>query len=113
MNDFTLALLTNDEVLAVNQDPLGRQAGRVKQEGTGEVWAKPLYDGTLAVGLFNRGNAAATIRVTWAELKLSGRQPVRDLWQQKNLGDFRDAFETSVAVHGATLLKIGSPLRNR
>jgi alpha-galactosidase len=100
-------------VLDIDQDPLGRQAGRVKQEGTAEVWARPLFDRTMAVGLFNRGNATATIKVTWAELKLSGRQPVRDLWQQKDLGNFRDAFETSVPVHGAVLLKIGSPRRNR
>jgi alpha-galactosidase len=113
MDDFTLALLTNDEVLDIDQDPLGRQAGRVKQEGTAEVWARPLFDRTMAVGLFNRGNATATIKVTWAELKLSGQQPVRDLWQQKDLGNFRDAFETSVPVHGAVLLKIGSPRQNR
>ncbi len=109
MDDFTLALLTNDEVLDINQDSLGRPAGRVNQDGTAEVWARPLFDRTMAVGLFNRGNSTATIKVTWAELKLNGQQPVRDLWQQKDLGSFGDAFETSVPVHGAVLVKIGSP----
>jgi alpha-galactosidase len=67
----------------------------------------------MAVGLFNRGNSTATVKVTWVELKLNGRQPVRDLWQQKDLGIFKDAFETSVPVHGAVLVKIGSPQGKR
>ena len=56
-DDFTLGLLTNDEVLAVNQDPLGKQATRVKDDAStgSEIWARPLADGTMAVGLFNRG----------------------------------------------------------
>jgi alpha-galactosidase len=58
LDEFTLSLLTNDEVLAVNQDPLGKQAARIKNDGDVEVWAKPMEDGSLAVGLFNRGKRA-------------------------------------------------------
>ena len=83
MDDFTLALLTNDEVLAVSQDPLGKQARRIAKDGSREVWARPLVDGTMAVGLFNRGTEPATVKVTWSQLKLAGPQPVRDLWQQR------------------------------
>jgi alpha-galactosidase len=109
MDDFTIALLTNSEVLAISQDPLGKPAGRLKQDGKSEVWARPLSDGTLAVGLFNRGIAEATIRVDWADLKLDGTQGIRDLWEHKDLGSFPGGFAASVPMHGAVLLKIGNP----
>jgi alpha-galactosidase len=101
--------LSNDEVLAVNQDALGRAAHRVSRDGWLEVWARPLADGTMAVGLFNRGIAAATVSAKWAELGLSGRQPVRDLWQQRDLPDASDAFSTMVPRHGAVFVRIGRP----
>ena len=87
----------------MNQDPLGRPAGRVKQEGSREVWARPLYDGTLAVGLFNRGFSAAEVQVNWSDLKLSGKQPVRDLWLHEDLGEFDNGFlrHGPAARHGA------------
>jgi alpha-galactosidase len=110
MDDFTLALLTNSEVLAVNQDPLGKQAApvlRVKDKS--EVWARPLADGTMAVGLFNRGKEATSIKVTWADLKLSGPQAVRDLWMRKDLGSLADGYEATVPPRGVVLLKVGQP----
>ncbi|MGA2032894.1 MAG: NPCBM/NEW2 domain-containing protein [Thermoguttaceae bacterium] len=109
MDDFTVALLTNDEVLDVNQDPLGKPAGQVAQEGIGTVYARPLFDGSKAVGLFNRGRAPATVRASWSKLKIAGQQPVRDLWQRKDLGTFDGFFETTVPPHGVVLLKIGTP----
>jgi alpha-galactosidase len=109
MDDFTLALLTNSEVIDVNQDPLGKQARRVAQVGQTEVWARPLFDGTTAVGLFNRGGSPAAVKVTWDSLKLRGSQPVRDLWQQKNVGGFFEVYEATVPRHGAVLMKIGKP----
>jgi hypothetical protein len=66
LDDFAIALMTNDEVLDVSQDPLGKPAGRISQQGRLEVWARPLADGTHAVGLFNRGGTAQTVAVTWA-----------------------------------------------
>src|SRR5206468_3814965 len=70
LDDFTLNLLTNDEVLEVNQDPLGRQAGRVAQSGSVEIWAKDMEDGSKAVGLFNRGTEQANATVKWSDLNL-------------------------------------------
>jgi alpha-galactosidase len=109
LDDFTLALLTNDEVLDVNQDSLGKQGWRRAQEGRTQVWAKPLWDGALAVGLFNLGAYKRDITAKWPDLGLSGKQPVRDLWQKKDLGPFEDAFRASVPGHGAVMLKIGTP----
>ena len=107
LDEFTIALLTNDEVLDVNQDPLGRPAGRVKRECWIEVWSRPLYDGTLAVGLFNRGVYATEVTVNWSDLKIEGEQPVRDLWQRKDLGEFDDKLSATVPPHGTVLVKIG------
>jgi alpha-galactosidase len=106
LDDFTLNLLTNDEVLDVSQDPLGRQAARIAKSGSLEIWAKDLEDGSKAVGLFNRGEATATITVKWSELGVSGQQNVRDLWRQTNLGKFPDQFKTDVSRHGVVLVKV-------
>src|SRR5205085_1554206 len=109
LDRWTTSLLTTDEVLDVNQDPLGRPAGRRSQQGTLEVWARPLWDGTTAVGLFNRGPERAKVTARWSDLGLRGRQPVRDLWQQKSLGTFDGSFAAPVPAHGAVLVKIGKP----
>ena len=106
MDEFTLGLLTNDEVIDVNQDPLGRQAARVSQNGMLEVWAKDMEDGSKAVGLFNRGAREQSVAVNWSDLGLSGEQTVRDLWRQQDLGKFTGQFETKVGRHGVVLVKI-------
>jgi alpha-galactosidase len=108
LDDFTLNLLTNDEVLAVNQDPLGQEAARITAVNDAEVWAKDLEDGTKAVGLFNRGELPQTVTVNWADIKLTGKQPVRDLWRQKDLGDFDAYYSIEVPRHGAVLVKVGA-----
>jgi alpha-galactosidase len=111
LDDFTRNLLTNDEVIAVNQDPLGYQASRVfiDAEHETEIWSKDLEDGTKAVGLFNRGEMANTLTAKWSDLKLQGKQPIRDLWRQKDIGDSDDHFSIEVPRHGAVLIKIGQP----
>lgn len=108
MDDFTLGLLTNDEVLDVSQDPLGRQAGRVTKDGPLEVWAKDMEDGSKAVGLFNRGDAETNVTAKWSDLGLTGRHAVRDLWRQKDLGSFADAFTAAVPRHGVVLVRISA-----
>ena len=109
MDDFTKNLLSNDEVLAVNQDPLGRQAARVWRGDDTEVWAKDMEDGTKAVGLFNRGEIAEKVTAKWSDLGLTDSLPVRDLWRQKDLGDFGAQYECEVPRHGAVLIRIGRP----
>lgn len=107
MDEFTTSLLTNDEVLDVNQDPLGKQASRVSVSGELEIWAKDLEDGSKAVGLFNRSLDDTTVAANWSDMGISGEKTVRDLWRQKDLGRFVGKFETTVPAHGVVLVKIG------
>jgi alpha-galactosidase len=107
LDHFTLALLTNAEVLEINQDPLGRQARRVTEKDGLEVWARPLSDGTRAVGLFNRTRGAAPVTVAWRDLGLTGPQPVRDLWLRQDVGRLDSGFTATVPRHGAVMLKVG------
>jgi len=109
LDDFTRNLLTNDEVLAVNQDPLGRQAARISHGNDMEVWAKDMEDGAKAVGLFNRGETAEKVTANWSDLGLSGSLPVRDLWRQRDLGDFNGRYECEVPRHGVELILIEPP----
>ncbi len=107
LDDFSRSLLTNDEVLQVNQDPLGRQAQRIAQNGDAEVWAKAMEDGSYAVGLFNRNIVkSGKVTVSWKDLKLNGTCRVRDLWRQKNLGNFGTSYTAEVAAHGVVLIRV-------
>lgn len=106
LDDFTLNLLTNDEVLDVSQDELGRQAARISKQGSSEVWAKDLADGSKAVGLFNLGDDTTDVIVSWADLGISGKHQVRDLWRQLDLGKSADSFQAAVPRHGVVLVKI-------
>ena len=107
IDEFTLSLLTNDEVLDVNQDPLGKQASRIVKDGGIEIWAKDMEDGSKAVGLFNRGDLfEADITVDWDTLGIKGKHVVRDLWRQKDLSSSSRKFTAKVPVHGVVLLKI-------
>ncbi|MEI8290425.1 MAG: putative Ig domain-containing protein [Verrucomicrobiota bacterium] len=108
LDDFTFGLLTNDEVIEVNQDPLGQQASRVAQDAKAqtEVWAKRMEDGSRAVGLFNRSGQPASVTVTWSALQLSDPQTVRDLWRQKNLGVLTNEFSAIIPAHGVELIRV-------
>jgi alpha-galactosidase len=106
LDDFTVSLLSNDEVLAMDQDPLGKQASRIWQNGDLEIWAKDMKDGSKAVGLFNRGEDEATIKLNWSDLGVTGKHHVRDLWRQKDLGKFSGSFSGKVPRHGVVLIKV-------
>lgn len=106
LNDFTLKLLTNDEVIAVNQDALGKQATRILRAGTAEIWAKDLEDGSKAIAFFNRGERSVAMTLEQSVLRLSGKWQVRDLWQHRNLGLLGKTLEQEVAPHGARMLQI-------
>jgi len=102
---WTTSLLTNDEVLAIDQDPLGLGAKRVSQQNGLEVWVKDLKNGSKAIGLFNRSSTEATVTLNWTESGLSGRQALRDLWQHKKLGSFSRSYSSLVPAHGVVLLQ--------
>ncbi len=108
MDADTKAILTNKEVIAVDQDPLGAQARRVSKQGDLEVWARPLKGGGRAVVLLNRGAAPAEVRVDWSMLDypatLSGR--VRDLWAGKDLGPRKGGYAAQVAPHGVVMVTV-------
>lgn len=106
LDPFTLSLLTNDEVIAVDQDALVKAARRVAKAGETEVWAKSLEDGSLAVGLFNLAENEGPVRVPWKALGLTGSRRVRDLWRQRDLGTFTGGFSAKVARHGVVLVKV-------
>jgi alpha-galactosidase len=106
LDDFTKNLLSNDEVIEVDQDPLGHQAARIAKNGDLEIWAKDMEDGSKAVGLFNRGEASAQIQVKWADLGFTGKHAVRDLWRQKDAGKFADSFTAEVPRHGVVLVRV-------
>jgi alpha-galactosidase len=108
MSPFIVSLFSNDEVLSVSQDALGKQGWRATQNGQTEVWMKPLADGALAVAFFNRGDSPADVSVKWADLKLSGPQSLRDLWRQKEIGAQASGYTVNVASHGAELFKVES-----
>ena len=105
---FTLNLLTNDEVLAVDQDALGVSARRVWTVGAVDVYRKPLEDGSAAFGFFNRGDIPHTITAKLDRLGLPGRQIFRDLWRQKDVGAFEKELSVTVQPHDVMLYKVSS-----
>jgi len=106
MTPETVAILTNADVIAVDQDPAGLQGARVAQEGPLEMWMKPLADGSKAVGLFNRTAFGTTMTVTFADLGIAETAAVRDLWARKDLGSFTSSFTSNVNAHGVVLVRI-------
>jgi len=105
LDAFTLNLLENDEVIAIDQDVLGKQATTIAHEGSTRVIAKKLADGSEAIGLFNLGENEGPVTVKWADFGAKGRMSVRDLWRQKDLGKFKDSFTATVPRHGVVLIK--------
>jgi len=101
-------ILTNKEVIAVDQDALGREGERVAKQGDLEVWAKQQQDGSRAVVLLNRGASEQGITVTWQELGYPDHlsAAVRDLWQHKDLGKFTGKFSASVVSHGVVMITV-------
>jgi len=108
MDEFDLNLVTNHEVLAVNQDALCKQGYRLENEkGNYEVWAKDLADGSKAVGLFNLSDDNQVLTLSAQTLGMKGT--VRDLWRQKDIGTLEDSFSANVSAHGVVFLKISEP----
>lgn len=108
IDEFTHNLLCNDEVIAVNQDLLGRMATCVANEGDTRVYAKEMADGSLAVGLFNVGDETLPVSITWSQLKLTVPQQVRDLWRQQDLGVQTNGYAAAIPRHGCALLRVAA-----
>jgi len=106
LDNFTLNLLTNDEVLAIDQDPLGKQAQQTLRADSYQVWMKELEDGTRAISVFNTSDKEQVVRFYWNNLGITDNQQVRDVWRQKDLGKFYSMFATKLPPHGVTLIKI-------
>ncbi len=119
LDAFTVSLLSNDEVIAINQDPLGNAARLVLEKGGFQVWKRELENGDYAVGIFNIagygktpqsyfrwGNEKATnFQLNFKEIGLIGDFNIRDIWRQKNLGKFNESFITSIPHHGVMMYR--------
>ena len=106
MSPETREMLTNGEIIAVDQDAKGVQGHRLWDEGPLEIWAKSLADGGNAVGLFNRGGSELKITLDFKMLNISGPAKLRDLWQHKDLGVAQDSYSATVPKHGVLMLKV-------
>lgn len=101
-------ILTNKEVIAVGQDPLGRQGRRVRKDGELEVWAKQMQDGSRTVVLLNRDSSEKEIAVSWEDIGYPSHLSagVRDLWRAKDLGQFKGKFSAAVASHAVVMVSV-------
>ena len=108
MSPDIAAILTNKDVIALDQDPLGKQGRKIRDDGDLEVWAKWLQGGDIAVALFNRGSGAKEIGVAWTELGLgaSAAPTVRDLWTKEDYGAVKSVFARTVPSHAVVLVRI-------
>jgi len=106
MSNDTLKILTNPEVIALDQDPMGVEGHRAWQEGPLEVWVKPLSGHSMAVGLFNRSESAMPVTVRFKAIGMKDNVRVRDLWERKDLGVFHGHYTAQVPRHGVVLLQL-------
>lgn len=108
MDAKTRGILLAPEIIAIDQDPLGRQARRVWKDGTREIWARDLADGSRAVALLNRGTAPAEIAIDWASIgyPASLAATIRDVWARKDLGRRTGSYAASVRPHAAAIVRI-------
>ncbi|MBX7255305.1 MAG: NPCBM/NEW2 domain-containing protein [Candidatus Hydrogenedentes bacterium] len=106
LDEFTINVLCNPEVIDIDQDPLGQCARVVPLDEDSFVMVKDLEDGSKAVGFFNRGEFEARLSVEWKTLGITGSQRLRDVWRQKDLGDATEKFDATIGRHGVVLLKV-------
>jgi len=106
LDDFTLNILCNAEVLEVNQDPLGKQGYPIVIDYETEIWKKDLHDGSIAVGMFNRSEIAQKVTFSLKDLNLKGQYKIRDLWRQKDIGTIKKSYSSKIPRHGVKLLRL-------
>jgi alpha-galactosidase len=101
-------ILTNREVIAIDQDKAGHQAKRVWQSGQKEVWPKELAGGATAVAVFNRAPEDAKVTFRWADAGIpKAPSRIRDLWRHTEQKQTGPEYSTEVPGHGVVLLRIG------
>lgn len=107
MSPATSETLRNAEVIAIDQDPLGQQGRRVRDDGDLEVWSRPLADGGRAIILFNRSQTAQPISVNWTEIGFPPGFSValRDVWAHRALGRKGAGYTATVPAHGVVMLR--------
>lgn len=113
LDPFTLNVLCNGEVIDIDQDSLGKQGTIVRKTDSEFILAKPLDDGSLAVGLFNLSLKPATISVDWGDLGIHGKRTARDVWRQRDIGSFDTAFSSAVPAHGVMLVRLIGKSRSK
>jgi len=106
LDAFTLNVLCNPEVIDIDQDPLGQCAKVIPGDGQTFLMLKNLENGEHALGLCNPGDEPVTMTADWSALGLKGKQRVRDVWREKDLGIFGKAFSVRVPRHGVFLVKL-------
>jgi alpha-galactosidase len=106
MSPAILNILTNREVLAVNQDKDGKQGSRVWKSGDQEIWTRPLSNGTTALAIFNRAAEPAKVTVRWGEIGLSGKAHLRDLWLHQDVAWPGPEYTVTVPGHGVIMLRL-------
>ena len=105
IDSFTMGLLTNDEVIAVDQDPAARPARRAWNQGNFQVWTKELADGSTAAGFFNTGGSREVLKVNLKDIGLSGPYQVRDLWKRADQGTAEGDIAVKLNSHGAAMFR--------
>ncbi len=108
MTDEIKSILMNRDVIAIDQDPEGKQGQRMSKSGDQEIWSKPLQDGAVAVALFNRGETAAQMSLRLADLQLPSDATARDLWEHRDVTFANGSYTANVPRHGVVMLRIKS-----
>jgi alpha-galactosidase len=104
MTDETKSILMNKEVIAVDQDPMGKAGDRVRAVGPLELWSRPLKDGRVAVALFNRLQGPSKMTFKLSEIGWNGPAKARDLWTHEDVGKITDSYTANVPRHGVVML---------
>lgn len=106
LDDATLSLLTNEEIIAVNQDALGKAGSMLTTLENTEVWSKEMEDGSIVLGFLNLSKEVINVKIPLSELKLKGKYKTRNLWKKEDLGIFENEFQTTIPAHGIVMLQL-------
>jgi alpha-galactosidase len=114
MSDEIREILTNKEVIGIDQDPLGKQGYRYMDHPGKQIWAKQLSDGKWAVCIFNSGEDILKVRLNWSHFSfLKGRYEIRDLWKTEDIGTTKEIYTGEIASHDVILFKLSPAAGNR